>query len=80
MFYDSTWKKIFCSKNWLPIPPPPFPYGPDYIVFIFAHNFGMEKKKQRQFDKTNYFLFLSSLLSFSSKEKATTFEVFLNLF
>ena len=74
-------KKFFAPRNGCPYPPPrPFPYGPDYIVFIFAHNFGMEKKKQRQFDKTNYFLFLSSLLSFSSKEKATTFEVFLNLF
>ena len=72
-------KNFFAPKNGCPYPPP-FPYGPDYIVFIFAHNFGMEKKKQRQFDKTNYFLFLSSLLSFSSKEKATTFEVFLNLF
>ena len=72
-------KKFFAPRNGCSYPRP-FPYGPDYIVFIFAHNFGMEKKKQRQFDKTNYFLFLSSLLSFSSKEKATTFEVFLNLF
>ena len=39
-------KKFFVPGNGCPLPPP-FPYGPDCIVFIFAHNFGMEKKETK---------------------------------